>query len=641
YMKKILILTLGVGDILGPGNKLQESTEEERKLAIERMIRQNEYPYRKTDYVVEIAGAEDGKIVQSEYVAEIQIKEYEPDMVIILGTVKSGWAMFYSKFTEESELEQKVIDVLQLYQIEQSYGMDTDNETLKELEQTIQQIYSKKLILSKEKPIDIKVCLTRYGINNEQLLENYKNISDIEAYLDKNEEYDVAFDITHSFRSLPIYNLIILNYLKQVSSYHMRISHIFYGNYEVTRENHGRAPVVDLADMSEILDLTNAVSEFKNTGNAASLIQLLPPEEEHLIHALEKFDWATQINGRDEVLYAIRELADVLDEESVTRNKYVDVKNMLKTVLGEGEENLLQIAHCQDIGEAQCLLAQWYQRQNRYGLAVATAMEALRSLLVPCMERSDSENEDFEDENRRKQAVQQLDIIAKNKDRWLYTDITEFLIELEQLRKKASPIRNVFAHNLKKEDQVEMEEAKQIINALIGKLKTLQVYIRDSKVEFQKVYCYKMEKVKTIKKSGANVRIFISDHYDVVEQEVYHKLRQSSGTKKKYTVYRIPERLIRSQSNEKDRLIAVGCALCEYLSRNCEAEQVQIVLDGNMKEKKRMNFSMMLYKNGFHKLFCMTDSKLEIMPHPVFDISYEPLEIYNDEIMNEELQEIE
>ena len=36
----------------------------------------------------------------------------------------------------------------------------------------------------------------------------------------------------------------------------------------------------------------------------------------------------------------------------------------------------------------------------------------------------------------------------------------------------------------------------------------------------------------------------------------------------------------------------------------------------------------------------MTDSRLDIIPHPVFDISYEPLEIYNDEIMNEELQEI-
>ena len=274
-------------------------------------------------------------------------------------------------------------DVLKLYHIEETYGKDTDNNKLKELEKEIQQIYNDKIILSKDKKIDIRVCLIRYGVNNVELMENYRNISDIEKYLDKNEEYDVAFDITHSFRSLPIYNLVILNYLQQISSYKMKISHIFYGNYDVKRENDNRAPLVDLADMSEVLNLTNAVSEFKNTGNAASLTRILPPSEKRLNDALKTFDWATQINGRNDVIEALKELSDVLNEKSEIRNKYVDVKNMLKSMLGEEPCNLLKIANCQNKGEAQLLLAKWYQRQNRYGLAVATSMEALRSLIVP------------------------------------------------------------------------------------------------------------------------------------------------------------------------------------------------------------------------------------------------------------------
>ena len=57
------------------------------------------------------------------------------------------------------------------------------------------------------------IDLTKYGINEKQLKENYAIIKGIENKLKRNVKYEVAFDITHSFRSLPIYNLIVFNYI--------------------------------------------------------------------------------------------------------------------------------------------------------------------------------------------------------------------------------------------------------------------------------------------------------------------------------------------------------------------------------------------------------------------------------------------
>ena len=83
----------------------------------------------------------------------------------------------------------------------------------------------------------LKPVLLRYGISDEQLWENYEFLSRAWQGLDKNETYDVSFDITHSFRSLPIYNLSLLDYQRQIADYKISISHVYYGNAEISREN--------------------------------------------------------------------------------------------------------------------------------------------------------------------------------------------------------------------------------------------------------------------------------------------------------------------------------------------------------------------------------------------------------------------
>lgn len=622
-MKKVLILTLGVGNIFGKEKENASKTPIEQEQWIRDMVEQEQYPYETTSYVVEIEGEQDVKNVSTEYVAEIQIDKFQPDMVIVIGTVKSGWSMFYRKFTKNSTLDKETLttDVLRLYHIEKENGKDTDNPRLKELEQEIQQIYEDKLVFSENKPVDVKVCLIRYGINSDELLENYQNISEIEHYLDKNEEYEVAFDITHSFRSLPIYNLVLLNYLKQVSSYNMKISHIFYGNFDVRQENGGNAPLVDLADISKILDLTNGVSEFKNTGNATCLIQTLPENEKKLMLALEKFDWATQVNDRHHVIEAIQELSDVLHETFEVQNMYTDAKIMLKAMLGQEENNLFRILDCANKGEAQLLLAKWYQRQNRYGLAVTTACEALRSFLVPYyLQWKDKGQEKCEDEICRKEAIQRLDVIQKKKEKWIQTEITDFLVELEILRNsKIKFIRNTFAHNLLSQQSLDEAESKDAIDTFIEMLDKLHDYINHNETEFKKVYFYVPPIPEIERRMNQNVRVFISEEYDTFED--YQKLVGKEGSE--YLVYKLSNRIIGNPKTDSQKILDRGSLICEYLNLYFEKETVQIVLDGRMSEKKKENYAMLLMHENFVHVFRLEDGRLMPAAKAVFQISYE------------------
>ena len=82
---------------------------------------------------------------------------------------------------------------------------------------------------------------------------------------------ELAFDITHAFRSLPLLTLLAMAYLKQVKE--VQIRHLLYGAYEA-RENE-IAPVFDLTPFAELLDWLTAAKMFITTGNASELAQLL------------------------------------------------------------------------------------------------------------------------------------------------------------------------------------------------------------------------------------------------------------------------------------------------------------------------------------------------------------------------------
>jgi CRISPR-associated Csx2 family protein len=88
------------------------------------------------------------------------------------------------------------------------------------------------------------------------------------------EEGDIVFfDITHGFRSLPMLNLVLINYAKLLRK--ITIQGIYYGAYEgkEKKEDIEVAPIWDLTDFAKLQDWTNNASIFLKTGNANSLVE--------------------------------------------------------------------------------------------------------------------------------------------------------------------------------------------------------------------------------------------------------------------------------------------------------------------------------------------------------------------------------
>lgn len=90
---------------------------------------------------------------------------------------------------------------------------------------------------------------------------------------------EIYFDITHSYRSIPIVALIVLNYARLVKN--AKIKKLVYGLYDknqVIKE----FPIVDMTNMLSLLDWTNGVDQFIRTGDASLINEITNKEVKQL-----------------------------------------------------------------------------------------------------------------------------------------------------------------------------------------------------------------------------------------------------------------------------------------------------------------------------------------------------------------------
>ncbi len=115
------------------------------------------------------------------------------------------------------------------------------------------------------------------GRNEEELWEIFAQVS---GAVRPGEE--VAFDITHGLRSLPMVGLLVAAFLRMGLNVPLRA--VLYGAYEV-RQPRGEAdctPMFDLSPMLSLLEWAAAAERFNRTGDARLLAGLLEGEHRAL-----------------------------------------------------------------------------------------------------------------------------------------------------------------------------------------------------------------------------------------------------------------------------------------------------------------------------------------------------------------------
>lgn len=83
---------------------------------------------------------------------------------------------------------------------------------------------------------------------------------------------EIYFDLTHSFRYLPMLVLVLGNYAKFLKN--VTVKHISYGNYEARDTDTKVAPLMDILPLTILQDWTFAAADLIQNGNIAKLQEL-------------------------------------------------------------------------------------------------------------------------------------------------------------------------------------------------------------------------------------------------------------------------------------------------------------------------------------------------------------------------------
>ena len=177
------------------------------------------------------------------------------------------------KLGEESEI--LILATNEAQQRNWQDSVDREGNLLLGLEKHLQQLRNHLEQQNKKLP-PIRLVNIPEGKREEELWEIFNTIaSEIQ------DGDHLFFDITHSFRSLPMLALVALNYLRVVKN--VIIEKIYYGAFEtlgpipqvkaMKREDRN-APIFDLTPFVDLLQWTTAADHFIRTGNTLLMTEL-------------------------------------------------------------------------------------------------------------------------------------------------------------------------------------------------------------------------------------------------------------------------------------------------------------------------------------------------------------------------------
>lgn len=161
------------------------------------------------------------------------------------------------------------------------------------------------------------------GKSTEEIWDIFQIVYDL---IEKGDE--LLFDITHGFRSLPMLNMVLINYAKLLRN--ITVSGIYYGNWEAryTKNTKTYSPIWNLTDFEELQEWTNSANIFLNTGNAIKLSKLIQDKENFAIkEGLTSFSKHILVNRGVDILkgdkiIALRDaLKKVEDADLITKDK--------------------------------------------------------------------------------------------------------------------------------------------------------------------------------------------------------------------------------------------------------------------------------------------------------------------------------
>ena len=301
-------------------------------------------------------------------------KHYGIDKMLLVGTVHSMWEEVYRWYSEDS-------------------GQPIDENIYFEIGDACEKAdHRSPLSLPHRGAIENAIgpgshlILIKYGMNDAEIEENSNIILSLQQYLDDRDELIV--DVTHSFRSLPIYMMNLLVYLQNVSPKRITISHIHYGMMEMIREL-GYAPILDLKKMMDVNEWITGAYNFMEFGNTYKLAKLLEedPSGEYKDEAqlLRKFADLKNLNYLRDFRQGFKRINQLTVSENLPEIGRILIPDVIENFIDRMPSKLSQSSF-------QYRMARWHQQHHNYGFAFINLVEAVLSYcceLLPNEDRKD------------------------------------------------------------------------------------------------------------------------------------------------------------------------------------------------------------------------------------------------------------
>ncbi|MCX7974344.1 MAG: hypothetical protein N3B16_07565 [Candidatus Aminicenantes bacterium] len=291
------------------------------------------------------------------------------------------------------------------------------------------------------------------GRSNEEFWEILDILAD---RLQLNDKL-VAFDITHCFRSIPIFVMIFIKFLKFTEK-NTDILHIYYGILETKQ-------IIDIRPLIDLLEWIEAVSLFCKHGDLDGLSELVEKADREIRHsspgpqklllrdlknnlkdlsAIAKMTYVPQFGE------IARAISDLLSDTRLQDEAKIYLKPLF--FLLPDLLNMINRFKARSEWEAQLKIARWYLEKNNPSQALLVLREAIITHQCITMNKDPYQNE------IRRQIEQELGVAVLQKVK----------APIYQLWDKVSQTRNKSAHALmRRKENIDPVKALNRVKALI------------------------------------------------------------------------------------------------------------------------------------------------------------------------------
>ena len=316
----------------------------------------------------------DNKVYETSFIADALNRHLDFDKIFLIGTKRSIWDEAYMAFGGEDE-----------EYIEELY----EKKELGKVDENLLEKFTKTL------PYGLEIKIVKYGLNEDELWENFTEFLTIVEQIEKNDE--LYLDITHSFRSLSLMSFVMTQFAQTISDKNFKIKGVFYGMFEYQGENNGITPIVDIKILFEIQEWIKAIDAIKNYSDFNLLVNLLDE------NSIEKDVQNTFISLNNNISLAniasIRQFIKTASKKIKTINSS---ENKIVKLLAPEILKLVEELEQEKDSDFQYNLAQWFYKNKNYALAYIALYEAIITKSCELL------SYDIEDHKKREEAKRSI-----------------------------------------------------------------------------------------------------------------------------------------------------------------------------------------------------------------------------------------